>query len=34
MVREVNRLRPLQVRVAGDDDTVVRLAKRDERLLQ
>ena len=34
MVREVNRLRALQVCVAGDDDTVVRLPKRDERLLQ
>ena len=34
VVREVNRLRPLQVCVAGDDDIIVRLAKRDERLLQ
>ena len=33
-MRKVNRLRPLQVRVPGDDDIFIRLAKRNERLLQ
>ena len=34
MMSEVNRLCPLQMRITGDDDIFIRLAKRNKRLLQ
>jgi hypothetical protein len=33
MVREINGLRALQMRVAGDDDVGILLTERDERAL-
>ena len=34
MMREIHRLRPLQVRVAGDQHLAVRLAQLNHRVLQ